>query len=250
MRKLFVDFPIIAKTSFILTAADSHHILQVLRTPRGQQLIVTDNTGCTYVTILSTVNDGLAVMEPITPLVQHSAPIISGRVYLAAGLLKSDKFEWVLQKAAEIGADCIIPVQMTNCVVKCNQSHWESKKKRWIRILLEAAKQCGRTQVPELLPLSTIHDLTVDFGKVLFIVPYENEHQRELWQERERFSQGDVLILIGPEGGFTPTEIKYIEDTIGDQCCIVSLGANILRAETAALTTLSIVQYERGFCKK
>lgn len=250
MRKLFVDFPITPQIPFMLTAADSHHILQVLRTPRGTRLTVTDSTGSTYEAIVSTVDKGLAVMEPGIQPVQTTVRVVFGRVYLAAGLLKSDKFEWILQKATEIGADGIIPVQMTNCVVKFNQSRWDEKKKRWTRIILEAAKQCGRTQVPELFPLSTINNLTVDFSEMLFIVPYENEQHQELWQERKRFCQGDVLILIGPEGGFTPLEIESIKDKLGEQCCIVSLGHNILRAETAALTALSIIEYERGFSEK
>lgn len=241
MRKIFTDFPICG--SFALSGDDAHHVLVVLRHGIGDTLQVTDSTGATYECCITGIVNHEAQLLPARKLSERTAS--SGQVILAAGLLKSDKFDWVVQKAAELGVSTIIPVQMEHCVVKLNETRRQSRQERWQRIALEAAKQCGRNDVPHVAAVQSLADVAAHYRDTRFIVPYEAETAplRAVCQE---IRQGDVVIVIGPEGGFAKSEIERLQQTTA-WCHTVSLGSRILRAETASLAALSIVMYERGF---
>jgi 16S rRNA (uracil1498-N3)-methyltransferase len=241
MRKIFVDFPI--SGSFLLSEADSRHILVVLRHNIGDRFMVTDSQGDTYECVLTGQERQQAVLEPIERICQAGSH--HHDVVLAAGLLKSDKFEWVIQKSVELGVTAILPIQMKHCVVKLNQSRWLEKKKRWQRIALEAAKQCGRDDVPVIGDILDFTDLVKDYGSYHFIIPYERE-TAPLQEVCAQTRHEDVVICIGPEGGFAPAEITYLSHTLPWNRT-VSLGPRILRAETAAIAAVSIIMYERGF---
>ena len=110
MRKLFTDFPICG--NFDLPAADARHVLVVLRHTVGDTLAVTDSTGATYECVITAVQGHSAMLTPAKKL--SDGDETAGEVVLAAGLLKSDKFDWVVQKATELGVSRIVPVQMEN----------------------------------------------------------------------------------------------------------------------------------------
>ncbi len=241
MRKLFTDFPICGK--FQLPDGDSHHVLTVLRHTAGDVLCVTDSTGTTYECVLAAVEDHSAVLLPRRKISEGGSK--NGNVILAAALLKGDKFDWVVQKAAELGASRIVPVQMENCVVKLNETRCENRKVRWQRVALEASKQCGRNDVPTVDPIVDFAGLLDLYGHMRFVIPYERETV-PIAETCCQIRMGDVLLCIGPEGGFSKREIILARQKLS-WCRTVSLGPRILRAETAALAALSIVMYERGF---
>lgn len=241
MRKIFTDFPIIG--DFELSAADARHVVVVLRHTIGDMLPVTDSTGTTYECCITGMENHGARLTPVRKVQEKEET--PGDVILAAGLLKNDKFDWVIQKATELGVTTIVPVQMDHCVVKLNDTRKQSRKDRWQRIALEAAKQCGRSDVPTVADVQTIASLVAAYGNMRFLVPYERE-TAPLRAACHDVRHGDVVLVIGPEGGFAPSEIDYLQQTLG-WCHTVSLGPRILRAETAALAALSIVMYERGF---
>ena len=114
MRKVFVGFPI--TSDFILSPEDSRHIITVLRKRQGDRVPVTDAEGVTYECRIKKADSQQTLMEPLHRTGER--PESAGRVILAAGLLKNDKFEWVVQKAAELGVSAIVPVEMEDCVVK------------------------------------------------------------------------------------------------------------------------------------
>lgn len=242
MRKLFTDFPI-GSGAFELSPDDAHHVLVVLRHTVGDSLAVTDSTGTTYECLITGKEGHAAFLTPVRKL--SDSLETAGKVILAAGLLKSDKLEWVIQKATELGVSAVVPVQMAHCVVKLSENRVQSKVQRWQRIAEEAAKQCGRSDIPDVMNPMALPAVVDQYKNMKFVVPYEQETAplRRVCQE---IQQGDVVIVIGPEGGFARTEIDYIKQHV-DWCRSVSLGPRILRAETASLAALSIVMYERGF---
>ena len=181
-------------------------------------------------------------MEPLHRTGER--PESAGRVILAAGLLKNDKFEWVVQKAAELGVSAIVPVQMKHCVVKLNDTRRKDRRLRWQRIAQEAAKQCGRNDIPDVTDVLSFTEVLDTYGTMPVIIPFEKE-TRPLRECCATVRTGDVVICIGPEGGFSDGEIAAA--SMREQCQTVSLGPRILRAETAAIASLAIIMYERGF---
>lgn len=241
MRKIFTEFPICG--TFELSPNDARHVLVVLRHGVGDRLHVTDSTGATYECCITGLAKHSAFLTPIRKLADGTEE--AGQVILAAGLLKSDKFDWVIQKATELGVSVIVPVQMDHCVVKLNETRAQSRKERWQRIALEAAKQCGRNDVPTIEDVRSLEDVAQTYGQMRFVVPYEQETAPLKTVCRE-IQTGDVVIVIGPEGGFAAEEIENLKQSVA-WCHTVSLGPRILRAETASLAALAIVMYERGF---
>ena len=241
MRKIFTDFPI--TDPFMLSADDSRHVLVVLRHKVGDVLNVTDSLGDTYECVLTRMEKHIAWLTPARKV--SSAASSSGPVILAAGLLKSDKFEWVIQKAVELGVTAVVPVQMTHCVVKLNQVRQGEKQKRWQKIALEAAKQCGRDDVPEIKAVTDLSGLVGAYGTERFLIPYEKETE-PLHEACSHVRTGGAVICIGPEGGFAAEEIAFLTKHVA-WSRTVSLGPSILRAETGAIASVSIIMYERGF---
>ena len=139
----------------------------------------------------------------------------------------------------------IIPVQMEHCVVKLNDTRRRDRRLRWQRIAQEAAKQCGRDDIPEVADVLSFPELLKAYGTMPFIIPFEKE-TRPLRDCCAAVQTGDVVICIGPEGGFAREEIERAVTELAS-CQTVSLGPRILRAETAAVAALAIIMYERGF---
>jgi 16S rRNA (uracil1498-N3)-methyltransferase len=148
--------------------------------------------------------------------------------------------ELVIQKAVELGAEGIIPVEMNRCVVKIEEKKKKSKQARWQAISESAAKQSKRTVIPEVFDILSYKQAMEKAKEMdLFIVPYESKDgMKSTKNALSKMKQGmKVGILIGPEGGFEEKEIIEAEKNGGE---IVSLGKRILRTETAAITALSM----------
>lgn len=241
MRKIFTDFPICG--TFELSADDAHHVLVVLRHTVGDTLNVTDCTGATYECFITRMEGHQAWLTPAKKIAD--GPETSGRVILAPALLKGDKFDWVVQKAVELGASRIVPVQMEHCVVKLDDKRKTARMIRWQRIAKEAAQQCGRGDIPEVAAPCSFAALVDTYADMRTLIPYEQE-TAPLAEACHDVRTGDVLVIIGPEGGFAEKEIAYANAHLA-WCRTVSLGPRILRAETASLAALSIIMYERGF---
>ena len=158
------------------------------------------------------------------------------RVTLCMALIRREKMELVLQKAAELGASRIVPFVSSRCVVKEKKERSERQAERWQSILQEASNQCKRNIVPELVPVVDIKDLGQYLDTDGF-VGYENVFG-EKPMLGEALQGNDVTVVIGPEGGFSPKEIEDLE-AAGYRT--VSFGSRILRAETAALYALSVI---------
>lgn len=170
-------------------------------------------------------------------------------IKLYPAYLKSDKMEFVIQKAVELGANAIVPFLSKNCVVKLDEKDKQKKLDRLNKISLEASKQCGRSDIvhinniPNISGDNFIQDLK---NNTYNIFAYENskESLKDILRNIQKQSNESISIgiIIGPEGGFDKTDINILKQM--DNLHEVSLGKNILRAETASVNLLSIVNYE------
>ncbi len=242
MKKVFISVP--AAERIVLSPEDSRHIMQVLRHTIGDCLLVTDSCGNTYEAEITAWEDKVVTLR--RGALKEQKQDTGQELILAIGLLKSDKLEWVLQKTAELGIAGVIPLQMQHCVVKMEAKKWPERKKRWERIQTEAAKQCGRSEIPWLSDCLTLPQLLEAYADWEYIVPYEREEEGSLRAACQKENKKTILV-IGPEGGFSKEEIAQIQAAGGPRVSLVSLGPRILRAETAAVSAAAIVMYERGF---
>lgn len=222
---------------YYITDGDFNHIKNVLRMKAGDKFLVSLN-GKSDLCVLDELTGDTAIAKIEEENYQDTS--LSVKLYLFQGLPKSDKMELVIQKAVELGAEGIIPVEMSRCVVKVEEKKKKSKQARWQAISESAAKQSKRTVIPTVYDITSYKNaLKMAEEMDLFIVPYESKDGMEATKKAlsQMKSGMKVGILIGPEGGFDEKEIDLAQEMGG---IIVSLGKRILRTETAAITALSM----------
>ena len=240
MKKIFIPTPL---DEIIELPKDvTHHVLHVFRHNMEKPITVTGSDNRCGIYQITDEVDGIAQAK----LIEYVATDVSSyRTILVQSLLKGEKLEWVLQKATELNVDTIYLVSTANCVAKYDDKKLQSKVSRWEKIMLEAAQQCGRNQLPTLVVGETLLQVLTIEADALKLVAYENEdgHTIKSALQSVHTSQTltDILICVGPEGGYQEKEINAIIESGGKS---VSLGDTILRAETAAIGSLAMIQYE------
>ena len=240
MKKIFIPTPL--DEMIELPKDVTHHVLHVFRHNMEKPITVTgsDNRCGTY--LITEEVDGKAQAKLIEYVESNVAPY---RTILVQSLLKGEKLEWVLQKATELNVDTIYLVSTANCVAKYDDKKLQSKVSRWEKIMLEAAQQCGRHQLPTLVVGEKLSQVLEIEDDALKLVAYENEEGHTIKTALQSIHNTqhitDILICIGPEGGYQEKEINAIIESGGKS---VSLGNTILRAETAAIGSLAMIQYE------
>lgn len=241
MRRLFYKGRL-AET-IAITGPDAHHLMHVMRAKPGQAVVVVDDAGKVgrmEMVAFSPEAVMLKLREELAADTESPLELI-----LAQCLLKADKMDTVVQKAVELGATGVMPIRSHNCVVRYDAKKAESRRSRWQKIADEAAKQCGRTSLVEVCPIASLASFCADMQQegteVVFC--YENEEQKTAKACLQKLAGKRIVLLIGPEGGFTLEEAEAVMAVGGHS---VTLGPRILRAETAAIAGLSIVQYEKG----
>ena len=240
MRRFFLNGTI--SETMELTGTDAHHIARVLRMAVGDNVIIADENERTAEAEITAITDEVVTLSLIEYLEDDSEPTV--KVRLAQCLPKSDKMEFIVQKAVELGAVSIQPVNSENCVVKYTADKQAKRVGRWQKIAHEAAKQCKRAAVPTVEPIITLKELLScvdDDETVLFC--YEAEDGRTLRQALNTHQAEKYTVLIGPEGGFSPEEARLCQEMGAHP---VSLGSRILRTETASLAALTMVLYAHG----
>ena len=243
MARFFLPSKLIHDKRGTIAGQELEHLRRVLRLKPGDRITVFDDIGWEHEAVIRS----LAAAQGEIEILSSSQAVREStlQITLAAGLTKGDKFDFVVEKATELGAQTIVPFTSTYAVPKLDERRIATRTERWRKIALSAAKQCGRTIVPEVLPLCTFQEVVkrpAEQGvKLLF---WEKEIERSLAAVYESHRKAStVTVVIGPEGGFSAAEAELAQ---AHGFVLVRLGRRILRAETAALTTLSLVQYLWG----
>lgn len=225
-----------------IIGADVNHIKNVLRMKIGEKISISDGCNQEYQCKISKIEEDRVICDVL--LIEEAYKELPAELYLFQGLPKSDKMEFIIQKAVELGVHAIIPVKTARTVVKLDLKKEEAKRKRWTAIAESAAKQSGRTIIPEVYPVMSFKE-AVKMGKEfeLSLIPYElaegmEETKKIIAQIREGIKIG---IYIGPEGGFEQEEIAYATE---NKCRPITLGKRILRTETAGMAILSVLMFQ------
>lgn len=244
MPKFFVDPQCIQPPHIVVENDNVNHIKNVLRLGVGDEILINDRQGNDYKCIMSAIEQQRIVLDIIEHSVSTTEPAIE--VTLFQSLIKGEKMEWVIQKAVEIGATCIVPMITKYCVVKIEtDKKIQAKVARWNKIAEAAAKQSGRGVVPQVvLPMTLDEVLTYTKDHQLCsIIPYEKETTNGIRHTLQTQHANHYGVLIGPEGGFAEEELqKAAQHGVRP----VTLGRRILRSETASLVALANIMYEMG----
>ncbi|WP_419792336.1 16S rRNA (uracil(1498)-N(3))-methyltransferase [Staphylococcus chromogenes] len=229
---------------FITNEEDIHHIRAVMRMAEGESVIINFKEKRTFEAKIISIENTHVEIETTQELsINSELPV---KVTICSGLIKSDKYEWLLQKATELGASHFISTHMERSVVKLNDQKAQKKCLRWQKIVKEAAEQSYRQLIPDvefISKFSSIYDMISQYDYVL--MAYEEtakQGETALFKKKLQEIQpgSTVLMMFGPEGGFSPNEINDLHDKV----TYVGLGPRILRAETAPLYALSALSYE------
>ncbi len=215
----------------LLTPEARHYLRDVLRLSEGAEIEIFDGTGAVYLTSFTDA-EALPVGE------RRVLPAAGARIWLAFALSKGEKPDLVIQKATELGASRLLPWQAERSVVRLEGERASGRVRRWRRIAAEAARQCGRADVPEVAATATLAEVLrappPTFARVLFhaggepLAPVRPE---------------GILAIVGPEGGLAPGEV---DACVAAGCRLTALGPRVLRAETAAIAAATLLQYLCG----
>ena len=242
MPRFFVKTNQISNDNIDIIGEDVKHIKNVLRKQIGDKIeVCNQDTGDSYKCEIENFSEDEIKTNIIEKLTNIQERV---EVDIYQGLPKSDKMELIIQKSVELGANAIIPVNMKRCVVKLEGKDESKKIDRWQKIAESAAKQCGRSFIPEVKHLANVKDICNLINEYdAIIVAYENEKDNTLKSELKKLNSENLKIgiVIGPEGGFEESDVNILRE---NGARIVTLGNRILRTETVALNVLSIVMYE------
>ena len=241
MHHFFVRPEQISGKEAYIEGPDWNHAANVLRVRPGEQVLLSVGEDWNYLCTVREVDRAgqrilLSVLEENRDV--RELPV---KISLYQGLPKSDKMELIIQKAVELGAARVVPVETARCVVKLDRKKAESKRARWQAISESAAKQSGRSVIPEIaMPMKYAAALKEAADSDVRLIPYENAEGMERTRKiLESVQPGQkIAVFIGPEGGFEETEIRQAEEA-GFEA--VALGKRILRTETAGFVVLSLL---------
>lgn len=241
MYQFFVDDAQVHEHEIVIEGSDVNHIRNVLRMKIDERIRISNMSGKAYFCHITLITEDMVVAEIDSE--DDNGTELSNRITLFQGLPKGDKMELIIQKAVELGVYKIVPVSMKNCVVKLDEKKAAKKVERWQAIAESAAKQSKRTIIP-LIDKPVPYKLALEkAGKLdVTLVPYENERGMDATRQfMGQIKKGQSIgIVIGPEGGFAPEEIKLADDNDMHR---ISLGRRILRTETAGLATLAMLVF-------
>ncbi len=242
MYHFFVEQNQISEKEICILGQDVNHIKNVLRMKTGEEVSISNGVdGNEYRAEISEIYEDRIICKLM--FVKKDGVELPSKITLFQGLPKGDKMEMIIQKAVELGATEIVPVDTKRCVMKLDEKKEKNKIARWQAIAEAAAKQSKRAIVPRILP-------SMKFAKALEycrdtkvkLIPYEMAEDMSKTREiMNGLKPGeDIAIFIGPEGGFDTEEI---EKAMADGVLPITLGKRILRTETAGMTVLSIIMY-------
>jgi len=220
---------------------DAKHISKVLRLAKGDRIDITNGLGKDYTAIIASISPdtiGIDIIEDHEALTESPVKIV-----LCSGMLKDKKMDLVIKHITQLGIYEWIPFYCERSIPTPDEKRIKKRHQRWETIARESLKQCRRSRLPKIsTPLSFKELLTLSEPYDLKIAFWEKATQR-LDTLKKTASNKKILMLIGPEGGFSENEIKQ---SMAKGFLSYSLGPRILRAETASISSCALVQHILG----
>src|SRR5213083_2206273 len=229
-----------------LSGSEAHHARDVLRTKHGQKLVLFNGLGHE---ITAEIIDSSGDEIQLRKLHEAETPPLRRRIILGQAIPKGKNMELIVQKAVEIGAAEIAPIISDRTIVQVDSESAAQKQSKWRQVAIEAAKQCGQNWLPRVHTPRKLAELfsmaseeSFDLRLIGSLQP-DAQHLKKILADYSREHElrpRSVLMLIGPEGDFTPAELSLARR---HACQPITLGPIILRVETAAIYCLSVLSY-------
>jgi 16S rRNA (uracil1498-N3)-methyltransferase len=241
LTRCFVPAALAGQSQLVLPEGPSTHIARVLRLRAGAALILFDGRGGEFeATILAVEKRGVRVQLGAHHAVEREAPVA---VTLLQCVIRAERMDFIVQKATELGVAAIVPVQSRHGVVRLDDSAMERRQRHWQAVAIGACEQCGRNRIPELrapvrFEIACAHAAAGAQARVL-LDPTASGSLTQALESTPQKPLSNVSVLIGPEGGFGEDEIALARDH-GFQIC--SIGPRVLRAETAPIAAIAVIQ--------
>jgi 16S rRNA (uracil1498-N3)-methyltransferase len=240
MHRFFIPKNSLIDDTITISGDTARQIIKVLRLKVGENITILDNSGWEYQTTITSIHNDMVLGKVVGKTSGKGEPRI--QITLCQALLKTDKFELVLQKGVELGVVRFVPFFSERCVAKMPSAN---KIERWQEIIKEAAEQSRRSLLPQLAQVIPFEE-ACEQAPMPSLILWEEEKTRGLRQvlkSKPFMESSEITIFVGPEGGFTLTEIEFARD---QGIITLGLGKRILRAETAGLAVISAIMYEKG----
>ncbi len=247
MSVFFINKNQVKENKVRITGELLKHLRDSLRIKNGEMIFCVDEEGTKYAVFATYAGKDLFIGEITETTGRQIESAIF--IHLVQAVPKGPKLDFIIQKTTELGINAITPVISDRAVVRIEKERVEEKLRRWKKIALEAAQQSNRLDVPDIAPPVSFHDYIASFQKGdLNLLLYEGEKKRGIKEVIRGAMEAacgvkSIILLIGPEGGFSNEEVEMAEEA---GFTPVSLGSHILRTETAPIVALSILQYEFG----
>ncbi len=241
MPRFYVSPEVWNQSEIVLDDAETHHAVDVLRLKPGDHAVVFNGRGieapCEFVSLTKSG----AVLRPGR---ESRSPALPCRITLGQAIPKGRNMDLIVQKATELGATGIVPIISDRTIIRLDANEARQKQIKWRETAIEACKQCGQNWLPEIeTPISMKSFFAARPRYDLMLIASLQPESRPLkhWLAEAGSRARSVLVLVGPEGDFTPAELGLARS---EGCFPLTLGPIILRTETAAIYVVSILSHE------
>lgn len=241
MKRIFVKD--ITNDNLILSGEDAHHLAYSLRARRGDKIKAVDKAGnCAVIELID--------FDKTTIKARRVSDIkciaIERQIILADCLPKQNRFDNIIEKATELGVTRIEPLISERTIARPFGVRAQSRLERWQRIAKEAAEQCARDTIPEIGDVRELDDWLKEIMPLdedtLLLFCWESEQKTTVREVLSVNRYKNIIVLIGPEGGFSEREVQAIKSAGGVS---VTLGKRVLKTDTAAISVLAMINYEQ-----
>jgi len=244
MPRIYTTSPLTTHTIITIDGNAGNHISRVLRLKTGDNITLFNGQGGEFSATLTAIERKTvhAHIDRFDPQ-ERESPL---QITLAQGISRGERMDYTLQKSVELGVNRIIPLATERCGVKFDAKREAKRLQHWQGVVVSACEQCGRNRIPEVLPVLSLPtwltDLQNDFDKNnqlrLILAPQATQTLRQLTP-----TTGELILLIGPEGGLSDREIAMSQQ---HEFQGVQLGPRVLRTETAGVAALAALQSHWG----
>ncbi len=238
MKRIFLER---ITDELTISGEDANHLARSLRARRGDKITAVDGAGnCAVLELIDFDKETIKARR--VSVIQKVS--VERKITLADCIPKQSRLDNIIEKATELGVDKIEPLISERTIVRIGGARAESRLERWQRIAKEAAEQCARDTIPQIAEVRTLDEWLRSLpppDDTLLLFCWEGEQSTTVREVLSRNIDKNIIVLIGPEGGFTEREVAKIVVSGGVS---VTLGKRILKTDTAAISVLAMINYE------